>query len=106
MTQDEYIQQFSRILTQMLDLTKAKNSDYADSTDAFHNFKQIEQLSSGRISVASGILVRMTDKMTRIANLLSREAQISEKLEDTLTDLAVYSIILRIWLEEKANRKS
>lgn len=101
MTQGEYLTRFAEITHEMLRLTSSKNSDYAGEKNAFANFEGIQSLTSGRISIGDGIVVRMTDKLSRIANLISRGSQVkSETIFDTLTDLAVYSIILRIHLEE------
>lgn len=102
MNQQKYFEAFRTIIEQMYETTVAKNSDYAESNDAFANFRQIENLTNGRISAEEGILVRMTDKLKRIASLLDkgREAKVtSEQIGDTLLDLAVYSIILKIKVE-------
>lgn len=103
MTQEEYFERFIKKCDEMIRMTKAKNTDYAESSDAFANFRMIEQLTQGRISIADGIVVRMTDKLKRISSLLSCEAAVSEKIEDTILDMAVYSLILLIWLEQKTD---
>lgn len=44
----------------------------------------------------------MTDKISRIANLIHSEAKVKdEKITDTLIDLAVYAIIMKIYLDTK-----
>jgi nucleoside 2-deoxyribosyltransferase len=104
-SQEEYLATFKELTRKMLDITTAKNGDYARSNDAFKNFRLIEQLSPA-IKVEDGILVRMSDKMTRIANLLHNEAKVAdEKIEDTLLDLANYSLILIVWLRQKNERQ-
>jgi hypothetical protein len=91
---------FEETLDKMLKTFKAKNTDYAGKGDPFRNFKLCEQL--GICSVEQGIMVRMSDKMSRISNLLTNEAQVkSESIYDTLEDLSVYSIILKCYLEQK-----
>ena len=53
-------------------------------------------------SVEKWILVRMADKMSRISTLIDQEAQVKdEAIEDTLQDLANYSIILKLYLSTK-----
>ena len=85
------IEEFEKNLKIMLELTKAKNHDYAKGDDPYKNFRLVEQL--GICSVETGILVRMCDKMSRIANLIDTDAKVKdESIADTLIDLANYSI--------------
>lgn len=101
MTQGEYLQQFKALTDGMLAITAAKNSDYGGGRTAFKNFEMIENVRSN-IRTEDGIFVRMTDKFTRIGNLMEREAVVAdEKIEDTLLDLANYSLILLIYLRSK-----
>lgn len=104
MKQSEYLEAFKALSERKYAITAAKNADYADSEDAFKNFRMIEAMTEGKIGVADGILVRMTDKMQRIANLLHRDAQVAdEKIQDTLLDLSNYADILHIYLSQKNN---
>ena len=81
-----------------LEIAKAKNADYASDADPFTNFRLTEHL--GLCDVPTGIMVRMADKVSRIANLLTAEAQVKdESVEDTLKDLINYSAILLGYLE-------
>jgi hypothetical protein len=100
-----YMDRFEKELDKMVVIARAKNSDYADTVnDPYKNFRFCEQL--GVCSVEQGIVVRMSDKLSRISNLLSKEAKVSdEKITDTLLDLANYSIILKLWLEDKNGKK-
>lgn len=100
MTQKQYLKEFERITTEMVELTKRKNSDYANAQDAFLNFRLIESL--GAASTEQGFIVRMSDKLQRIANLISRDNQVKdETIEDTLKDLSVYSILFLLYLKSK-----
>ena len=91
---------FRDTLETMLEIAIAKNADYAGEKGAFHNFETVENL--GITGTAQGILVRMTDKLCRIANLVEAEARVKdESIEDTLIDLANYSIILKCYLASK-----
>ncbi len=102
MTQEEYLTRLKSEFAECVKLSERKNSDYADTLDAFANFRLIETLTRGNTGVAAGIIVRMSDKMQRIANLTRRDNAVAdEKITDTLRDLAIYSIILKIFLEEK-----
>jgi hypothetical protein len=95
-----------RFLIELEELAKAgietarkKNADYANSDDPFANFRLSEMVG---VPVERGILVRMTDKIRRIANLLDRDPEVAdESVDDTLADLANYALILRVWLRWK-----
>lgn len=103
MTQEEYLNRFEQIVAEMAILTRAKNADYAGVGDAFKNFRLCEHL--GITDTARGILVRMTDKFQRISNLIDRAGAVhDEKIEDTLKDLAIYSIILLVFLSKAPGR--
>lgn len=106
MTHEKYLELFDRLCKDIYELTSKKNSDYAGDEDAFKNFYLISQMS--KIKVEEGILVRMTDKLSRVANLLGNRiiCITSESIEDTLKDLAVYSLIMILYLREKANAES
>jgi hypothetical protein len=83
-----------------LEITRKKNADYAGVGDPFKNFNLCQDL--GITSVESGLLVRMTDKLSRISTLLNKEAQVNdEAIIDTLSDLSNYAMILRIYIEQK-----
>jgi hypothetical protein len=76
-----------------------KNADYAGLADPFANFQAAPALLSG-ISVEKGILVRLTDKIKRIDNLLSHEAYVTEEsMNDTIEDAINYLGILKAWRE-------
>ena len=106
MTQAEYINKFTDLTDQMVTITKNKNSDYSGgNAGAFRNFEMIEKVRSN-ISAADGIYIRMTDKFTRIGNLMERPAMVAdEKIQDTLLDLANYALIMIILLSEKGEVK-
>jgi hypothetical protein len=71
------------ILDEMHSLYLAKNGDYGNSIhDTYEKY--------GMIS----FLVRMEDKMNRLRTLLNKEAKVKdERIEDTLMDLANYSVL-------------
>lgn len=100
-TPAEYIERFENLVKQMTDITKKKNHDYSWTELAFRNFEMVEQL--GICSVEEGIMVRITDKLTRMSNLLRSDAQVKdESILDTLLDCANYLLILRIYIETKS----
>lgn len=91
-SRDRYLEHFEELLAKMLATTKAKNNDYAGADDPFKNFREFGTL---------GFLVRMSDKWSRIKNLLGGTKQMvkDESVEDTLIDLATYSLLLICWLK-------
>ena len=85
------INKFKEITENMLDLYQRKQSDYGDSAS-----KTFDEW--GLIS----FLVRMEDKMNRVINLTKKNGDIKvadEKIEDTILDLANYSIMALIELD-------
>lgn len=106
-SQAQYLKEFAELNAIELELTRKKNSDYAGEGDAFLNFNLIEIVTGGKITAEMGMLVRLSDKFQRIANLLFREAQVAdEKIVDTLSDNSVYSKIMQIYLQQKKAQSS
>jgi hypothetical protein len=99
MTQEAFLKRLHELHTHSLNIARNKNTDYAGGDDAFKNFTNVTNYG---ISTEQGILVRMSDKITRISNLLTKQAKVKdETVLDTLTDLSNYALILRIYLESK-----
>lgn len=85
------VAKFEQITTDMFELYKRKNADYGNSVA-----KTFDEW--GLVS----FLVRMEDKLNRVTTLTKKqgEARIAdEKIEDTLLDLANYSIMALIELD-------
>lgn len=97
----DYLFAFRKITEEMCALTAAKNRDYAGEADAFANFRLVEQI--GLCPTEVGILTRLSDKLARVGRLLNKEAAVkTESVEDTCLDMAVYSIILLVYLRNKS----
>jgi hypothetical protein len=97
MNKEDFIEAFKATTDDMVETVIRKNHDYTSSdTDPFDNFNAVEAL--GICSSEIGILVRMTDKIKRIISLLQKgEGMVKdESIEDTMVDLANYSIILKL----------
>jgi hypothetical protein len=100
---------FLKHLTQFYDanieIAKKKNADYGGERDPFANFILCEEL--GITSTEKGILIRMTDKLSRIATLIDKPPKVKdESLDDTLKDLANYSAILYAYRKIKKHGKN
>lgn len=103
MTGEQFVAWHLATVTRMNEICKAKNQDYSGggNTYAFANFMMVEHLGIG--SVEQGFLTRMTDKLARISNLIkNRGAAVKdESIQDTLLDLANYSILMAGYLADK-----
>jgi len=107
MNHEEYLKFHKEACEKLVSITAAKNHDYAGGGNhAFKNFTMVEAL--GITSTEQGFLTRMTDKMTRIINFVNSgvlKVQ-DEKIEDTLFDLANYSILLAGYIRSKREQEN
>lgn len=88
------------------ELMERKNHDYAGSagTSPFANFERSEAL--GLCSTGQGLLVRMSDKLSRLSEF-ERAGVLKvadEKVEDTCLDIINYAILYYAWKKEQVNR--
>lgn len=98
MTTKQFFKELDNTFKECLNIAKKKNSDYANSGDPFKNFKGSEFIG---VNPARAILVRLSDKISRIANLLDREEKVKdEKIEDTINDAINYLAILKSYIKE------
>lgn len=99
----DLVADFEHLTASMVQIMKAKNEDYAGagSRCPFANFSHVETL--GIASTEQGFLTRMTDKLCRIASFAKRgELSVkTESVEDTLVDLANYSLLFVCYLKSK-----
>lgn len=99
MNQQHFIEKLEQSYKENLETSKRKNSDYASNVDAFKNFRGCESFG---LTVEQGIMVRMSDKFARIGNLLNKKGEVKdESISDTLSDLANYAMILKVYIESK-----
>lgn len=109
MTRNELLKEFQKFTAKMQATMAAKNQDYAGDNvddDPFFNFSLVEKI--GISSTEVGMLTRMSDKLARISNFIKTEtvAVKSESVVDTAQDLAVYSILLALYLQDKHGIKT
>lgn len=98
-SQADFLKRMAEIYADNVGISRRKNSDYANADNPFQNFKVAEVFG---IPVETAIIVRMSDKMSRISNLVNRPAQVKdESVYDSLRDLANYAVILCMYLENK-----
>lgn len=78
------------ILNEIRQLYNRKNADYGDSFN-----KTLDEF--GIVASAT----RMSDKFNRFKSLIKNSAQVQdEKIEDTLIDLASYTIMTIKWIRQ------
>lgn len=81
------------LFAEALETMKKKNADYSGDNTSLKNFEVSAQVAN--IKMSKGILVRLMDKMTRVGNLLDKEAAVEdESIFDTIQDAINYSAIL------------
>jgi hypothetical protein len=104
MTKAEYIAFHKECTERMHKITLAKNADYTGSgDDPFANFRIVELI--GVCSAEQGILTRISDKLARLSSFCQRgELSVKdESVEDSLLDLANYTILMAGYLRSKKN---
>ena len=88
--ENDNVLEFMKITGEMNKIYEAKNKDYGSSFD-----KSIDKF--GLIASA----IRMNDKLNRFETLIANKAQVKdESIEDTLIDLANYSIMTILHLKK------
>ena len=90
---DENVTTFAGIVGEMTKLYAKKNHDYGNSFNK----------GMDNIGVAYGI-GRLYDKMNRIITIMKVKAEVNdESIQDTLIDLACYSVMTYGYLKNKVN---
>lgn len=88
---------FADLIEEIKKLHESKNSDYAADSDPLSNLRKCEAFG---IPAFKGVLVRLTDKWSRIEQLAGGKTPKHESLRDSLIDNAVYSLLAIILLDE------
>ena len=92
-TRERLIQLHAELTTRARELMQRKNEDYANAGDAFGNLRNCETM--GVASMSRGILIRMTDKVQRLVNLLERPPSVTDEgFADTILDVINYAVLL------------
>ena len=82
---------FKKITKEMVDLYSRKNTDYGGSFD--------ESLDEDGLLVAK---IRLKDKLNRFSQLINNDSLVEdESIRDTLIDLANYSVMTLMWLNDE-----
>ena len=87
------------ILSNMQKVYEDKDNDYSSTGLPMGNLRKCEDAG---IEAWRGCIVRMGDKISRLENFLkNQEFKVDEKAEDTIIDLANYSILCACLLNEE-----
>ncbi len=102
MKKSEYLLKARENFNECIEVMVAKSGDYAQEEDPFANFRAVEAFPALGVSLEKGILVRLIDKFSRTANLLTREREVTdETIKETLLDAINYFNIIIIYLDDK-----
>jgi len=92
MTSDELLDNMSDRFARCLEISQRKNADYAGDADPFANFRMSSMVG---VDPRRAILVRITDKLSRISRLLDHEPAVAdEPIQDSIDDAVNYLAIL------------
>jgi len=106
MTREELFALHTKICQEAKELMEKKNNDYASGSDPFMNFRRAEYL--GFATAELGVLIRMTDKMSRISTYLNQGklSLSNESVYDAIVDIINYSVILAGLLKDKDSKNN
>lgn len=103
MTRDDLMKIHEELCLKGRELMDKKNRDYAGrgGTEPFANFTRVE--SMGICSTESGMLVRLTDKMSRLSSFAEsgKLAVENESFEDTVVDVINYMVLFYAYIKNK-----
>ena len=77
MTRAEFMGELDDFFHDILTTVQKKNADYATGSDPFANFKMAEMVG---VPWKRAILVRISDKLARIANCLDKGCEVDDEL--------------------------
>lgn len=102
MTPIEALHLHKYLLDTAYDIMVAKRADYSGEADPFKNFRLTTLVTGSPAS--QGVLVRLTDKLSRLGTVLAKNGNVAvqnESLLDTVRDIVNYVVILySLYLEE------
>lgn len=95
-------QRLLELCDQIKELHKKKSEDYGGQS-SLGNFDEARQVG---LTPLQGCMVRLTDKYSRACKFMRSESYAvqTESFEDTLLDLAVYSLIAIVLTEEQTKQ--
>ena len=94
---------FGLLIDEIKALHESKNHDYTNDSDPLSNLRECEAMG---VPAFTGVLVRLTDKWSRIKQLANGKTPKHESLRDSLIDNAVYSLLAVLLLDEMSSAAS
>jgi hypothetical protein len=93
-----------KLMEKAAELYDAKNTDYSGEKDPLINLRACEDIG---IPAWKGVLIRMSDKFSRIKQLSTKTANVKdETITDTLLDLSVYCLLCIVLYNESKKWQS
>lgn len=89
---------FHALLKQMGDLHDKKQEDYGSDHDPFANVRASQEWG---VPSWIGALVRLNDKVHRLKRFAQKGVLANESAEDSMMDIAVYSLIALLLYREQ-----
>lgn len=90
---------FDKLIQEIQALHDRKNHDYSSDVDPLSNFRRSAQFG---VEPWRGVLVRLSDKWSRIEQLAGGKEAKNESLRDSLIDSAVYALLAILLLDDAA----
>jgi hypothetical protein len=93
-------ERFHQLLDEIGELHDRKQADYGTPEDPFANVRATEKWG---MPAWVGAMMRANDKVHRLQSLIKNGSLQNEPVEDSLRDIAVYSLIaLVLWEEDES----
>ena len=92
---------FLEIVDEIVAMHNKKQADYGRTGDPFANVRASTDFG---VDAWKGCMIRANDKMRRIQSFAVKGSLENESLEDSLLDLAVYSIIALVLRREQVQQ--
>jgi hypothetical protein len=90
---------FDAVVAEIMALHDGKSHDYSEDADPLSNLRRAKALG---VDPVKGVLIRLSDKYCRLEQLAGGKVPKNESLRDTLIDMAVYSLLAVVLLDESS----
>lgn len=95
---EAYHDRFDEILQEMSTLHNRKGQDYGGVNDPYANVRASQEFG---VDPWVGALIRLNDKITRLKSFIRNGNLVNESVIDSITDIAVYAVIMRVLYDEQ-----